>query len=258
MANKHRTSALLTVLGTAVFATLPAIGHAQLQQQTPSAQEQAAQYQVDILWEGHTYTPPFYKGRPLPSAEAPLRISAYVSDPSGTVRPADETVFRWMQDGVILGSFNGRGNDSISLTSALTENGETRISLATERNGTGTSTDAAIAAQPIQPTFYQKHPLRGVAYHDALGDTYTPQRDEFTMRIAPYFVSINDIVNGEIEYRWKQNGTDMENVSNNTRELTLRQPSAGQQGAAAISVEVRNYEHVLQSAMKEISVQLNQ
>jgi hypothetical protein len=121
-----------------------------------------------------------------------------------------------------------------------------------------TSTDVAILAHPIDPLYYKKHPLEGVSYHDALGDTYTPQRGEFTIRIAPYFVSINDIVNGEVRYDWEQNGTAMENVSDKSREITLQQPSSGREGTAAISVEVRNYEHVLQSETQDLSVQLNQ
>jgi len=73
--------------------------------------------EVDILWQGETYTPPFYKGRALWSSQSRITFLA-IPHGAGIGNPANLT-YRWTQNGTVLGNINGIGKNTLSFTDSV-------------------------------------------------------------------------------------------------------------------------------------------
>ena len=67
---------------------------------------------VDLIWEGETYTPAFYAGRPLPSAGNLVRVAALpYAVKNGRRLSSNQLIFNWIKDQNPIQSASGRGKD---------------------------------------------------------------------------------------------------------------------------------------------------
>src|SRR3990167_742525 len=84
---------------------------------------------VDILWQGDTYTPPFYKGKSLWSNQS--RIT-FVAIPQGLGNPASLN-YKWTKNGTVLGNINGIGKNTLSFTDSILSRPQTiRVDILSE------------------------------------------------------------------------------------------------------------------------------
>lgn len=70
---------------------------------------------ISVLWEGVTYTHPFYKGRALPSHGSSVALQALpvITDSSGIPYPTDQLTYIWYLGGVGAPIHQGRGQNSV-------------------------------------------------------------------------------------------------------------------------------------------------
>src|SRR3989344_3741283 len=65
---------------------------------------------IDILWQGETYTPPFYQGRTLWSTESRITLVAIPHN----LGNRNALNYRWTQNSTVLGNVSGVGKHSLS------------------------------------------------------------------------------------------------------------------------------------------------
>src|SRR3989344_1441328 len=70
---------------------------------------------VDLLWQGETYTPPFFEGRSLWSNQSRVTI---VAVPQG-LGNASALNYRWTKNDTVLGSLSGVGKSLLSLKDTI-------------------------------------------------------------------------------------------------------------------------------------------
>src|SRR3990167_8183019 len=73
--------------------------------------------EVDILWQGKTYTPPFYKGKTLWSSQSKIALLA-IPHISGAGNPVNLT-YKWIKNGTVLGNINGVGKNTLAFTDSI-------------------------------------------------------------------------------------------------------------------------------------------
>src|SRR3989344_1532512 len=67
---------------------------------------------VDLIWEGETYVPTLYAGRPLPTPGNLVRVVAIPNVViSGQRLRADQLIFTWVKDFNPIQSASGQGKD---------------------------------------------------------------------------------------------------------------------------------------------------
>jgi hypothetical protein len=216
---------------------------------------------VDIVWEAHSYTPPFYKGKALAPSRGFVIFSAIpelVTEKGVTLSP-ENIIYTWRESGITLGNASGYGKQSIVLEGEAVSLQPMSISV------TATSFDGALEAHKSvqvrisdpEIVFYEKHPLEGILYEHALSDTATLEGEEITLRAEPYFFSLDDMAEEQLEYVWRVNDKTVLPVGQKVNEITLRR-EGGETGTANVSlyIENNNLDKILQEAATTLLINL--
>lgn len=159
---------------------------------------------VDVVWEGRSYVPPFYRGQLYPNGDSKIVLEAipHLSDENGKIAP-NNLVYLWEADGKKLTSLSGYGRSTISISPTVFKN-TTTVSVTVETRD-GFSTAKGIAAIPIvvpQIVFYENKPLAGFLFNRAVPQTVQFLGEEMTFRAVPFFVTAPETM----AYEWTLNG----------------------------------------------------
>ncbi len=203
--------------------------------------------EVDILWQGDTYTPPFYEGRALWSHQSRITL---VAIPHGLGNPAGLD-YKWTKNGTVLGNVGGVGRNSISFVDSVLSRPQTiKVEiLAPDKSILATN---SVFVEPRAPlvVVYENNPLYGFMFHRAVEDSYKLEKEEVSFTAFPIFFSVSGRASASVGYRWTSNagGTDVNNS------VTYRSPTEGS-GSARITVRAESRDTLLQSATKNLLIQ---
>jgi len=210
---------------------------------------------VAIVWEGLTYTPPLYSGRALRSQGATTRLLALpsVSDRAGGVVDPAELVFAWRVDGESRPSRIGRGLQSIDVTS---KNPLTSLRVGVEiQNDSGDVLARNWVTIPVthpELLFYEEIPGLNIAHNNALGDTGYVIGNESRLYAEPYYMSVKQRTDPNLEYEWTLDGTSYETPAS----IVLRPEGVGV-GTANISLTTTNRAIWSQRARNDVRMRFN-
>ena len=211
--------------------------------------------EVDIVWSAHTYTPPFYKGKALASSESLIRLYAIANivDSNGKRLTPNQLTYNWEQDGIRLGKISGVGKDGAVLQALPVPNARSYITVTVSKTGSSLQAKNTLVVRTANPAalFYEKHPLEGSRYNKALTAFEFP-KGEATIRIEPYFFSLDDVQNKKIEYQWFINNK-VTTPSDNNQELTLRHENDAR-GLARIIATITNHSRLVQDAENNLNI----
>lgn len=213
--------------------------------------------EVDILWEADSYVPPLYKGKALPSSESEITFVAMarIVNQNGSFFSPNELIYKWRQNGKILGKLSGRGKNSITILGPSLLNTDL-IHVEIESVYVGYTGSGIITVEAVIPMIimYEKSPLLGPIYENAIGKSFSLTEKEVTVVAHPYFFSSNKRTNTNLKYSWRVDGRDIDNPSIDQSSLTLRQVGE-ESGTATVLLTVRNLQKILQMARSSFSIQ---
>ncbi|MBI4093865.1 hypothetical protein HY417_02785 [Candidatus Kaiserbacteria bacterium] len=180
--------------------------------------------ELDLVWESDSYTPPFYRGRALPSAETNLRLETiprFIRSDGSSVATRD-LIFTWKRGGYVMQSVSGRGKstaviESPSLFGADTISVEVKTSdgtLVGERS-------VRIASRTPHIALYQIHPVLGITYHRAFLEENLIPETEATFSAAPYFAEARHADDSTLRYQWKIHGIEIQNDEARPSTITI-------------------------------------
>lgn len=182
-----------------------------------SARATVAPTQLDLLVGSDSYTPPFYRGRALPSAGTTLVMQARARfiRADGSIIPDSDITYTWKEGGEVLGTISGRGRSTGSIPIAHIFGGADIELSAISVDGTrGART--ALSVPLIEPLLdlYEDHPLYGILFNRSLGVSAQIAESEMGLVAIPYFASIKSPNDSALAYAWSVNGVP---VSANTK-----------------------------------------
>lgn len=189
-----------------------------------SAQISIIPAEVNILYTTDSFTPPFYRGRALPSAGTVVRFLAVarLKRPTGGLVPDRDIVYTWRRDGQVLGGVSGRGRSSIEIPSPFPKSASVLSVDVRDESGTlgGSANVDVVAVKPVV-RLYEDHPLFGIRYERALDTTTTISEKEMTFAAVPYFASARRAADNLLSYDWTVNDTPVQTSGGAKNELTL-------------------------------------
>jgi len=239
-------------LGSSTFVSISAFVDGQLY----SGQISIRPADIDLIWEADTYTPPFYRGRALPSAETSITIVALPKIVSlfGSRVPSRELIFTWRENGRISGNNSGRGKNTFRTTSPRIFNTK-NIEVAAATIDGSITTKRILTLRPIDPliVFYENSPLFGMRFDRAIRSAFELQNEEVTVTAHPFYFSGNSRIPASLKYNWVVNGQVVEAPLQDKSSLVLRQTGSGA-GSATIALTVQNFEEVLQRARNSFTI----
>lgn len=213
--------------------------------------------ELELLWEGDTYTPPLYRGRALPSPDGRIVAHAearFFRTGGARVTPTD-IIYTWRFNGTIRPE-SGRGRSAIRIP-ILGLYGEDTVSV-DAKSVDGRFFVSKTVRVPLQTphlTLYRSHPLLGIDYHNALRDLAQVQDAEITVAALPFFAHVKSIRDRDLLYTWKVAGRDIPSDAINPFLLTL---SAGPDtiGFTPIQLDFDHLKSALQTARKLWRIEL--
>lgn len=243
--------ALIVVLGTGIplplsaITTIADVSTSPLYT-APKTQQSAV---VTLLFEAVTYTPPFYRGRALPSANAPIRIHAdapFISK-NGATTAESNINYTWTINGRVMQNLSGLGRSNLVLNGPSLY-GTTIVSVdARNQSGSihGTQTIRIPAVTPIL-NLYSDDSLIGEQYWNAITANSTLTSDKSTLIAEPYFFAVGSPLSTDLTYQWSVNSTPVLADEHNPSRLTL-QVDGGKEGIAAVILSLSSKQFTFQN-----------
>lgn len=215
-----------------------------------SAERTIRPTEVSILWEADSYTPPFYRGRALPSPGTPLNVEAVVRfvRRDGTVVPPEDIVYTWSVNGRVQGQHSGRGKSRVRLAGPELLGDRTILLEAVSADSAFSG--VAYAFVPVRdpyPVLYHDHPLTGITYHQALSSEDTLSDSEVTVAAVPYYADAAVARDNALQYEWTVNNVPIDADPIDPNRLILSIGEADQ-GLAEVALSLVHTRHVLQFA----------
>jgi hypothetical protein len=208
--------------------------------------------EIDILWEAQTYTPPFYKGKALPSYKSILRVSAIPRYNSLSSNP-DEYTYKWMYNRT-ENAGGGLGKDRVVIPSGWSDSA-VPVTLEVKLPNSpwiGGSAHTSIAGSKSKVLLYENAPLLGTQFNHALKGSNEAAGNEFTIRAVPYFFSTDNYMNNELVYTWKLGGGNAVPGQDPTNFVLTKKGRAAE--FYQVSLRVQNPRRILQEGIGGASV----
>jgi len=214
-----------------------------------SAQAYIRPVELDLLWEADSYTPPFFRGRALPSAGTTLRLEARprFQRVDGSLISTGDIIFTWRRNGYVIPGTSGRGKTSVVIEGPSLFGTDT-ISVEAKSTDELYESVASTRIASTEPhlALYQNHPVFGIAYHQALGAENRISETEASFSAVPYFADAHHPDSGDLLYEWRVNGTQIGNNAQRPSAITIN--AAGSAGTASVTLALTHISNFFLSA----------
>lgn len=206
--------------------------------------------EVDILWEAQTYTPPFYRGKALPTYNSLVKVVALPR--FNTTSSPKDFHYEWKLNRN-QNAGDGIGKNSV-LMRATWPDSVVNVGVTASLLGTSMSGENNIDVPTLKPVlvFYENAPLLGVRFDQALTNLTETTASQFTLLAVPYFFSRDDYENNNLLYSWDINRTPS-TPSRNPESLVLVKSGTAAE-SMNILLNVQNPKRVIQSALLQTTV----
>jgi len=207
--------------------------------------------EVDLLWQGDVYTPPFYEGRSLWSNQSEVIILAipHIFSQGRELDPSTLT-YKWWKDSVVLNTVSGIGKNSISITDSVTGRPqEIKVEIMTGDGAVLASASKKLSGLPVKLLVYEDSPLYGLLFNREVGSSYEIEEQETTLAVIPFFFSSFEKDPGFINYKWNTSSGSTEGSGS----VTYRFPE-GVSGSAKINVRASNENRFMQFSEKSFTL----
>lgn len=200
---------------------------------------------VAILWEAQTYIPPFYKGKALvtPGSTLTLTVVPEIVDAAGKRYAAEELVYKWERGHTQLPEYSGFGKYRITVSNdTFLRPLVYTVIVSTLQDQVVGRGQITIPIAQTRLSLLEDHPLLGVQYENALGETYALARDEVKILVEPYYYSVARRNDTALEYRWGIGTT-----SPSVRDLITLRRVGNESGQSRLQLAVKHLGAVLQT-----------
>ena len=179
---------------------------------------QVAPADLDILWEANTYTPPFYRGKALPTPESFIKIVGIPNVRNeGAQRLENGTVFNWNHAGKNLPNESGYGKNPLVIRNDFLRN-EEDIELTVVHKDGFTQAQSAVNIQIQRPKtiVYEENSYLRLANKA----TVREPGKQLVFTAQPFYFSTKRELMNILDFRWVINSeTQTQQTSERKNEL---------------------------------------
>lgn len=211
---------------------------------------------VDVLWQTvDTYTPPFYRGKALPSTESIVKIIALPNfqTTKKTIAPKD-AVYTWKRNFQTIGGASGYGKNIFSFKKSYLQDEDTiQVTASEPIEGSVATQNLLIKTYQPKIMFYKKDPLFGINFSQGISTDTTLYQNDTTLVAIPYFLSPKNILDTDLTYTWSLNGSDIGTPAIKNQ-IVLRGTDAT--GTAKLNLSIESLDKLFLSVKKTLTLNL--
>ncbi|HEY9583861.1 MAG TPA: hypothetical protein VJI66_02785 [Candidatus Paceibacterota bacterium] len=208
---------------------------------------------VDIIWEAHGYSPPFFRGKLPYMYQNSIRLIAmpHLSRDGVSELDPKTLVYSWKKGGKYIENGQGYGKQSVEIPAEDIPK-PLEITVEVYNREQTEKTEGAITLEPTEPSlsFYEEDALYGILWNKALTGRVSLKNSEMKILAVPYGFNINNNT-----YAWSINSIEQPDLIRN-RSITIR-AKEDTEGSSDIELDIRNQSSILQGARDEFSVFFN-
>jgi hypothetical protein len=204
---------------------------------------------VDLLWEGvQSYTPPFYKGRALPTQDGIIRVTAVP-----TISAPANLSYTWTKNQDAQQDQSGYNkSDLVFQNNDLSPDDEIDV---TEASGSF-SGSATVDINPVDPYVAEYFNNNGfIDYSNGSTDSLTTSDSGAIVHFEPFFFPIPKGFPSSLNFSYTDNDGNTLPTQTPINELSLASPSGG--GVSQFSVAISTIQYSLENLTKNFSVNFN-
>ncbi len=189
---------------------------------------------VDILWEAaDSYTPPFFKGKALPSDNSLIRVAAIPA-----FNAPKNASFNWVRNNAALPSASGY-NKSTILIKHNELNQQEQISV-TASGGTF-SGNGSVTITPRQPSLIGYSKIEGfVDYANGSTNILSTTRPGMVVWFEPFYFSAPNGINADLTISATENDSPIPSTDNKN-EFRFSRPEGGGQAKIRLAISTMLY-----------------
>ncbi len=212
---------------------------------------------VALLIEPETYTPPFYKGRAINSALSKIRLSAIplLSKPDLTLYKSSELNYIWKKNNTIIKKGVGLSNITIQGPD-FAESYIITLEVYKPDNYKPFTTGIILSQHNPKVALYQKKPLLGVDYTEAIKNKSVVRGPDPEIVAEPYFMNVKNKNSETLQYDWSINQKKLKTDIKIPFSITLQPDESIQDKSFILSITVKNISQTLQKAGESVRIQL--
>jgi len=215
-----------------------------------SAQSALAQ-EVELLWQGETYTPPFYEGKSIWSTHSRITIVALPSIPN--IQNINNLEYIWTKNGEVQGTISGVGKNYFSFSDSIFSKPTLiKVSVLSSDGSSLVSKEIELTPSFAKVLVYENNPLYGLMFHKEVGELYSINNNEVTFTSFPLFFSTIVKNSNVVDYSWTSNAGKGENSNS----VTYRVPD-GTSGSSRITAKASHTNKFKQGGQKTFIVEFN-
>lgn len=204
---------------------------------------------VDVLWEGvGSYTPPFYKGRSLPSTGGVIRVTAIpaINAPSGIS-------YSWSENDSALQDSSGYGKSSVLIQNGILYPTE---DIAVTAKSSLFSGAGSVTIMPRNPNVIGYFNTDGyIDYANGSASSLGTSDNGAIVHFEPYFFSTPYSISHDLSFSYTDSSGNNIQTGDSQNELRLSRPDNG--GQSQLSVAISTIVYSLQNLTRRFSVNFN-
>lgn len=198
---------------------------------------------VDVLWQGETYTPPFFQGRALWTKQSGVVFTAI---PQGLGDKATLN-YRWSKNSTVLGSLSGLGKNTLRvLDTVLSKPITIKVEIMAENKSVVASGMTTLSPRETRVVVYENHPLYGFLFNLESYDGY-PVRGEVGFTAFPFYFDTPTRLANVLDFAWELNSKPASSES----DIVFRAPE-GERGEAEVGVKIKHSQSLFQTGEKNL------
>lgn len=208
-----------------------------------------------LLWQANdSYTPPFYRGKALPTPDSEVKIVAMPEIKNGTTMtdPRNMT-YSWKKDYTNNPNGSGYGRNSfLYVNDYLEDSNNISVTASTIDQKYSSSASVDVGTWEAKIIFYKNDATFGTLWERALNDGYRINGAD-VIEASPYFISPYDIRIPTLVFNWFINDTQID-VPIWKKNIMPVKAQAGTSGTAIIKLNIESTNKIFANVDKQISV----
>jgi hypothetical protein len=210
---------------------------------------------VDLIVEPSSYTPPFYSGRASFSNQGSAKVVAIPNiNDNGSAVSANDLIFKWTRNDIVLGDSNGLGKNSLIVTGSVPiDSINIKVDISDKNGNLVTSKSVNLTPGNPKILFYENNALYGILFNKAvLGDYNLGNREELKITAEPFFFD-SKTPTSQLSYEWSVNGQTV-NLDGKKNEILLRQENKNMVGTTLVSLQTNNLARIFQYTGESLNI----
>ena len=203
---------------------------------------------VDLVWQAvDSYTPPFYKGKALPSYESQIKITA-ITD----AKFSQDTTYNWERDFKNKPDVSGFQKDTFYVTGSILETSHNiGVTVRESQRSTAASNHIQIPLHDPMVKIYPAH-NQVVPFFSTTKPVLLGRGEVLSFAAIPYYFSTTNPET--LSYTWRVNGNNIPNAERLNNILTLDSTVFTRTDSVDVSLSIDNPNTSLQEARTEIGI----